>query len=984
MARSVPGGAPTWIVIVDTPITPFTVPHGSRHNLGRVLAHLLGAPDIPTFATRAADYLEGEGLTGVVMGWQIARGRMQVHEPGDLHVVDPALALAAREQGWAADDVAGRVACRITVDDGRYGLGLVANGTNASRPAIEEHVHVLAPLAAAIFEKTLLTGSLQQLEHSGQLQSALFAIADMASSDMDLGDMLRELHGIVGRFMYAENFYIALYDDVTDALRFIYLKDTIDPLVRDANEFIPMTVMESGLTWYLIRDKRPLMGAPNEIRRTVSGPTREIGLECFDWLGVPVMFGDRVRGVLVVQSYIERPRYTPADQALLTYVGSHILTAVDRKMAQEELESRVEQRTRELRRSVRLQETLFRIAELSHTATNLDEFYLAVHAIVGEFLDTRNFYIATLSEDGERLDFPYYVDQFRSHGTSRRLGRGLSEYVIRQRRPCLFDKTVPGSLAELQRLEATGEIVYSGPESTAWLGVPLVVGERVMGLLAVQSYTEGTGYTDRDRELLTFISYQVANGLERQRAAGELKNAYAELEGRVAERTVELSQQIEERERIEQRLKHQVLHDSLTGLPNRAYLRDQITRALAHRERDPHYRFAVLFMDLDRFKVINDSVGHLIGDGLLKEVAQRFSHCVRAGRDMVARLGGDEFAILMEVDGTDGAIRMAQRVIDALREPVRVEGKEIFSGVSVGIAMGSPDYTSPEELLRDADIAMYRAKAAGRHRFEVFDEELNDEALHLLETEGELRRGLIRHEFLPFFQPIVRLADAGVVGYEALMRWNHPERGMLAPGLFLPLAEAIGCMEALDWQLFDRAMQVIPQLLEPGQYVNLNFSPRHFRSSDLDLRFIALLEANSVQPSQVRIEVTEGALLENPEQVGRVFQRLRAHGVEVALDDFGTGYSSLSYLHRFQMHTLKIDRSFVGDLRREEEGSSTAVVRAILALSHSQRMEVVAEGIETEEQRQALIALGCNLGQGFFFARPCSLEDILAARLQTA
>jgi diguanylate cyclase (GGDEF)-like protein len=444
---------------------------------------------------------------------------------------------------------------------------------------------------------------------------------------------------------------------------------------------------------------------------------------------------------------------------------------------------------------------------------------------------------------------------------------------------------------------------------------------------------------------------------------------------------VELSEQIEVREQIELRLKHEVLHDSLTGLPNRAYLRDQLVRALAHRTRDPSYRFAVLFMDLDRFKVINDSVGHLVGDALLKEVARRFSLCVRGGRDMVARLGGDEFAILMDLDTNEGALRMGQRVIEALKEPVRVEGKELFTGVSVGITLSSPHYTSPEDLLRDADIAMYRAKAGGRHRIEVFDEQLHQQALRLLEVESDLRRALTRREFEPYFQPIVRLADSAVVGYEALMRWNHPERGVLAPGAFLQVADASGSMEALDWQMVERTLEMVPRLLEAGQYVNLNFSPRHFRSQDFDERFLQMVRAHGVDPGQVRIEVTEGALLENPEQIGQVFNRLRAQGVLIALDDFGTGYSSLSYLHRFQLHTLKIDRSFVGDLQLSEEGGSTAVVRAILALSRAQRLEVVAEGIETDAQRRALLALGCELGQGYFFAKPRSLDTILSARL---
>ena len=953
--------------------------------IGQLLAYLLNAPDIPAFAQRAADYLEGEGLTGVAVGWRLDGDGFEPHDPARVREGDRDLVVQAQASGWAVDEARRRIACRIESQARHYGLGLLVDGTAAQRAQVEGHVELLAPLAAAIFEKTLLTESMEQVADSEQLQSALFAIADMASSEMDLGDMLRKLHAIVASFMYAENFYIALYDDQRDALRFIYLLDTTDPLVRDANEFVPMSEMEGGLTWHVIRERKPLMGSLPMIRGQISGPMREIGMDCYDWLGVPVMVGERVRGVLVVQSYVERPRYTAADQALLSYVGSHILTAVDRKIAQEELERRVEQRTQELQRSVRVQEALYRIAELSHTATNLDEFYAAVHRIVGEFLDARNFYIATLGEDGGTLHFPYFVDQFGTWAESRSSGRGISEYTIRRGRPWLVDMRDAEAAREFEGMVERGEIERHGPQNfQAWLGVPLMLGERALGVLAVQSYAPGVGYTNRDLDLLTFISYQIANGLERQRAAAELKNAYADLERRVAERTVELSEQIEVREQIEQRLKHQVLHDPLTGLPNRAYLRDQLVRALAHRQRDPAYRFAVLFMDLDRFKVINDSVGHLVGDALLKEVARRFSHCIRGGRDMVARLGGDEFAILMDLDNNEGALRMAQRVIEALREPVRVEGKELFTGVSVGIAMSAPQYSSPEDLLRDADIAMYRAKSGGRHRFEVFDEQLHDQALHLLETESDLRRGVTRREFVPYFQPIVRLDDGSVVGYEALMRWNHPERGVLAPGAFLQIAEASGNMEALDWQVFEQSMRMIPQLLEPGQYVNLNLSPRHFRSPDLDARFLELICANGVEPAQVRIEITEGALMENPEQVGLAFQRLHAAGVHVALDDFGTGYSSLSYLHRFQMQTLKIDRSFVGDLMPSGDDASTAVVRAILALSRSQRMEVVAEGIETDAQRRALMALGCELGQGYFFAKPQSLESILARRTERA
>ena len=835
-------------------------------------------------------------------------------------------------------------------------------------------------------EKARLAEAVQRLEQAEKLQHALFAIADMASSDLDMPDMVRGLHKIVGSLMYAENFYIALYDAEKDVIRFLHFVDAQDTRYRDPDVEIPMSRIEHGLTWYLIRDKHPLMGDTEQLLQQISGPLQIIGTDSPDWLGVPMLSGSTVRGVIVVQSYIERPRYTPADQALLSFVGSHILTALDRKQAQEELERRVEQRTLELtaevqerQRSERLQATLFHIAELSNNAISLDAFYSEVHKIVGELLDSRNFYIAILSEDGSELQFPYFVDEHDSKPQPRKLGRGITEHVLRTGKPMLTDMTSPEGRATIEKLVETGDLAAIDPESVCWLGVPLVCSDRISGVLAVQSYTEGVTYTTRDQELLTFISYQIANGLERQRAAAELKASYAVLEHRVAERTQELSEQIGVRERIEQRLQHEVLHDSLTGLPNRAYLREHLTRALDRRRRRPEHQFAVLFMDLDRFKIINDSAGHLVGDALLKEVALRFASCVRVP-DVVARLGGDEFAILMEdIRGNEDAVRVANRVCEVLHDPIRVDNKELYTSVSVGIAVSDSRYTEADQLLRDADIAMYRAKANSQQCFELFDERLHQEASRLLDLEGELRRAISRDEFEPYFQPIVRLENAAVIGYEALMRWNHPERRLLAPGAFLRVAEANGSLEAIDWLIYRHCCAVIPRLLRAGEYVNLNFPPLHFRSSDLDTRLLALMRETGVAPEQIRIEVTEGALMDNPEQVSEILDRLRQAGVMTALDDFGTGYSSLSYLHRLQLHTLKIDRSFVTGLVPGGSGGGAAVVRAIIALAQSLGLDVVAEGIETETQREALLALGCRSGQGYLFAKPKPLREIIVS-----
>jgi EAL domain-containing protein (putative c-di-GMP-specific phosphodiesterase class I) len=319
-------------------------------------------------------------------------------------------------------------------------------------------------------------------------------------------------------------------------------------------------------------------------------------------------------------------------------------------------------------------------------------------------------------------------------------------------------------------------------------------------------------------------------------------------------------------------------------------------------------------------------------------------------------------------------------VINALSEPMRVAGKELFSSASVGIALSHDRYRNAAELLRDADVAMYRAKAHGRHRFEIFDERLHQEALRLLDLESDLRRAIQRAEFEPHFQPIVRLRDRRLVGYEALLRWRHPVRGLMLPSEFLGVAEESGSIEQIDWQMFERTCREIPMLGDDCGYITLNVAPRHFRSPLLAKQMLALLSVHHLPPQRIRLEVTEGALLENPDQVLATLDTLQQAGVTAVLDDFGTGYSSLSYLHRFPLRALKIDRSFVSALRPGDD-SSAAVVNAVLALARTLGMEVIAEGIETREQCEYLLRIGCEQGQGHLFAhaRP-ALEWAAEAR----
>jgi len=873
-------------------------------------------------------------------------------------------------------------------DDGNGAIAVLLDAPAASTLSTSEASRREAIIAAAgerlcdLLSVAHLRAKVARLAQAEQLQRALFAIADMAGSDLDMPRMLLGLHEIVGNFMYAENFYIALYDREADSLRFLYFVDSVDSDAPSPDQEWRLGDLEHGLTWYLIHDGKPLMGSAERLREQVSGPLKAQGTESTDWLGVPMLRDGKACGALVVQSYqAGATHYTVADQALLAFVGEHILTALERKQGREELERRVTERTQQLananadlqeqvyerQRSAHLQATLYRIAALAHTAESSEVFYRHIHQAVGELFNVENFYIALVSADGTQLEFPYVVDVEDGQRPPRLIGRGLSEYVIRHNRPLLADR------AEIARLSALGELAISpalGSPSQSWLGVPLPDHDGVIGLVAVQSYRPELAYGLGDAELLTFVSHQIANSLQRRSNAELLRRMNAELEHRVQQRTSELRDQISVREQVEAKLSHQVMHDPLTGLPNRLFLRDRLGRALASLRRDPSRSLALLYLDVDRFKVFNDSLGHLAGDEVLRQVAKRLLECIREP-DVVARLSGDEFAILLQEGPMPGsASKVAERVQAALNRTMTVGGRELQISASIGIAIGNPRYTDTDAILQDADVALYRAKSAGRQRFVMFDDTLQRAAVDVLDVQTQLRAALVGGEFEPYFQPLVRLADRQAVGFEALVRWHHPQRGLLLPGDFMPVAQDCGLIEAIDWQMYRLACAAGRDLVREGGFITINVAPLHFQNDNLDERLLQLIGETGLEPSKLRIEVTEGTLLGDPEAVARILERMRESGIEAALDDFGTGYSSLGYVHRFPLKMIKIDRSFVEPLGRVAAQRSSVIVGAILALARSLGLEVVAEGIETEDQHQALLEMGCVYGQGHLFGRP--------------
>ncbi|MFL6214395.1 MAG: putative bifunctional diguanylate cyclase/phosphodiesterase [Blastocatellia bacterium] len=436
-------------------------------------------------------------------------------------------------------------------------------------------------------------------------------------------------------------------------------------------------------------------------------------------------------------------------------------------------------------------------------------------------------------------------------------------------------------------------------------------------------------------------------------------------------------QDITDRKRAEQQLVHDAFHDALTGLPNRAWFMEQLQSSLNHARKKPDRLFAMLFLDLDRFKLINDSIGHMVGDQLLIGIAQRLRQCVRPV-DKVARLGGDEFTILLDsLRDEQEAIEIAERIQKQVSQPFVLNGYETFTTASIGISFSNIGYERAEDFLRDADTAMYQAKFLGKARHIIFDKGMHAHAVNMLQLETDLRRAIDRQEFFIQYQPIVSLESGRLTGFEALVRWQHPERGLIPPDKFISVAEETGCIVSIGrWVLYESCRQMqqwheIYPLREP-LFVSVNLSTKQFSQVNLYDEITQTLAATRLDPRALKLEITESIVMENVETVNHTLEKIRALGVEVSMDDFGTGYSSLSYLHRLPVDTLKIDRSFV--TRMNEQNENKEIVRTIILLAQNLNKHVIAEGVETKEQVELLRELHCHSAQGYLFSPPLAAE----------
>ena len=831
----------------------------------------------------------------------------------------------------------------------------------------------------------------------------------------NLDELIELVQRSIGQALYAENFYVALYDKQTELLHIPFCKDKFD-------EASPPQKLGKGLTAYVLRRGLPTLLTEESIYRLVEdGEVEKLGTPPAVWLGIPLRTPSEIIGVLVVQHYEDPGAYTERDIDLLSSAAGQIALAIQRKRADDTLrESEANlaaaQRITHLgswelglkdlkdlnNNEVRWSDETYRIfgyepgqVEVSNTL-----FYNMVHP------DDRN-HVAEVLADAIEHRKPYSIEH-------RIILPDKSERTLHGQAELIYDHQtqVPvkllGTVQDITERRNTDAALRESEYKLRTLFTSMSEGLTQVDNNEVIEFVndrlcELTGY-DRE-ELLGQITLDIffddegrqavlkENAQRQQGVSGQyearLRKKSGEMlsvlvsgapiingEGAVTG-TLGMFMDISERKRAEEQLLHDAFHDGLTGLANRALFMDHLRMTIERCKSRHSNPYAILFLDFDRFKVINDSLGHAEGDEMLKQIARRLELSTRTG-DLSARLGGDEFVILIsEMLDVNDAIQVAERIQEDLKKPFDLNGNEVFISASIGIALSTDGHKTADDMLRDADIAMYRAKAKGKARYQVFNQGMRTQATTRLQLETEMRSAIEESEFEMHYQPIMYLETHEIKGFEALVRWRHPTRGLIPPDDFIPAAEENGLILPLGrWILGESCRQMrewqdsYPQA--SSLVVSVNLSCKQFLQSDFADQVAETLRATGLAARCLKLEITESYLIENSEKAVKIMNQLRDIGVELSLDDFGTGYSSLSYLHRLPVNSLKIDRSFVSQMSESDENGE--IVRTIVRLAQNLKMDVIAEGIETADQLAQLNLLNCGFGQGYFFAKPMEAE----------
>ncbi|WP_281559141.1 EAL domain-containing protein [Thalassomonas sp. RHCl1] len=837
-----------------------------------------------------------------------------------------------------------------------------------------------------------LKSLLKKYRHVKNIQSGLLQLSELASTVTEMESFYPSLVSLIRSLLASEYFHICL-SDADNRLTLAYAHS---PETSSAK---PAGLSPDCLSQRVFNQEGPLhvnVGQMEQLK--TSGKIQAFESACIDWLGVPLMRGREVIGVIALQSYQPGSFFAERDNQLLQFISEHLVTAIDRINRRELLELSIKRRTGKLiqtnlelqreiaerQKAVKMHQALLAMSEITAGTHEIDIFYQLLHSEVKGLINADNFYIALLCEDKVRLNFPYYIDEFKAAPKSRKLAGGLTEMVLNKACPVLISSGQLHALSE-QNKQQSEPFAYSGTHGRlpkSWLAAPLMEQDKIFGVLAIQDYHNENAYQESDMELIRFVGQHIATAILRKRDLTKNLEHKAELERLVNDRTQELQasnlnlrMQIEERRKAESQLYYDAHHDALTKLANRAMFSDRLTYAIRHLKRHPAYKFSVLFIDLDRFKLINDTLGHHTGDLFLVEIAARLKECVREN-DVLARLGGDEFVVLLDaIQSQDDVEDIATRIIERIAQPFELDGQILHSSASIGISLCHHHYQDANEILRDADAAMYQAKSLGRGRYVFFDESMREQLLASMTLEQELRVAINQQQFELHYQKISNLECSQIIGFEALLRWQHPKKGLLTPSEFLFMAEETGMiLEIENWVIEEVSRQLLSWQYGSefdNAFIAVNLSGRHLTQVSQLSKLIDNIRKNIVLPQRLILEFNESAFEQHNEQALKGLRKLKALGVKLALDDYGAGLSSLNFLYSYPFEIIKLDRSFVRSLKNNEKNLS--VIRALHELGQDFGYRLVAEGIENEDTLQKLHAAGCEFGQGYYLNRPVKI-----------
>lgn len=844
-------------------------------------------------------------------------------------------------------------------------------------------------------KNTRLKQLLSKYKGIRSIQHALLQLSELASSVTDMTLFYPAIHKVIGSLFQAENFFIVLHNCQSNELELQYFSDQFD---QNTVPYLEPQTLASGLTGYVFKTGKSLLCNKSLYEEMIQQDRiNAIGSPAQSWMGVPITRGNNTIGVLAVQSYDKSGEYSEYHLDIIEFIATHLVTAINRIKSRELLERDVKQRTMDLskvnnslqqeikdrQRAETLQSALFEISELSATTSNMDDLYTQCHRILSSLLYADNCYIALLSDDNQYLSFPYHVDQYERIAKDRPLGSGYSEYVMKTGEAIIIDKDKAKSLVEEAKFHNKLASTSSHPvkPSTSWLGAPLIVDGNVIGAIAIQAYNHYYTYENKDLEIVKFISHHIAVAIHRKLITEELISGKELLENKVLERTQELRQsnlflrlQVEERKKVEEKLYFEAHHDGLTGLPNRTMFNQRLKQALIQKKRHTNHNFAVLFIDLDRFKKINDSLGHHAGDQFLIEVSIRISSCIR-DNDILARIGGDEFVILLDMlANIEDAEEIAQRIIETVAKPFLIDNQQVYSGASIGIAECVNHYTDFDEIMRDADAAMYQAKNIGRGRYVLFDDSMRQQLLDELNLEQALHTAVKNQDFYCKFDHLLNIESNDIVGYQGEIFWRHCTLGETPLSDVIELAESSGLLNEIDQLALEQTCELMTTGgLSKAALVCLNLSPTCLTQPKVITEIVKLLNTKEVAPQRLCLQFEEDALLKIGEKAQHGLKMFKRAGLKIALQGFGSGTTSLTCVSQYSFDFVKLDGKFVKSLFGNHK--SQAVLQTIVILSQGLGFHLIAEDINTEALFNLVKQHGCLFAQGKYIEQLSEPQD---------